>query len=122
MRNKKLSLATLAIGSILTLLGPAAASAQDRNNYQQNNRQQNNYQQRDQRGPAASFNNSFQNRQQFDNRQNGFGRDRERQRLERERLEQRRNWDRFHNSYANRNSHRSFNSGYYDNTGCWHSR
>jgi hypothetical protein len=99
MRNKKLSLATLAIGSILTLLGPAAASAQDRNN----NRQRN------ERGYTESFN----------NRQTGFERNREQQRLEQQRPEQRRNWDRFHNSYSNRNSRRSFNDGYYDNAGRW---
>jgi hypothetical protein len=70
MWNKKLGFATLALGSFLTLLGPTAASARDRDGYRQNT--------------------SFRNR---DNE-----RERERLRLERERFErfeqQRRNRDR----------------------------
>jgi hypothetical protein len=99
MWNKKLGLATLALGSVLTLLGPTAASARDRDDYRQ----------RDDRG----YSNSFRNRQIE------LERARQRQRLERERFEQRRNWNRFHtNSYSNRD--RSFNNGYYDNFGRWH--
>jgi hypothetical protein len=106
MWNNKLGLATLTLGSVLTLLGPTVASAQDRGDYRQ--RDDRGYQ-RDDRG----YSNSFRNRQIE------LERARQRQRLERERFEQRRNWDRFHtNSYSNRD--RSFNNGYYDNFGRWH--
>ena len=103
MWNNKLGLATLALGSVLTLLGPTVASARDRADYRQTDDR--GYQ-RDDRG----YSNSFRNRQIE------LERERQRQRLERERFEQRRNWNRFHtNSYSNRD--RSFNNGYYDNFG-----
>lgn len=106
MWNNKLGLATLALGSVLTLLGPTAASARDRDDYRQ----------RDDRGYSRDdrgYSNSFRNRQIE------LERERQRQRLERERFDQRRNWNRFHtNSYSNRD--RSFNNGYYDNSGRWH--
>lgn len=99
MWNNKLGLATLAIGSFLTLLGPAVASARDRDDFRQND---------------SGYRNSYQNRQN--------DRERERIRLERERFEHRQNRNRFYtNSYARPNAYGYRETrGYYDNAGCWH--
>jgi hypothetical protein len=104
MWNTKLGFATLALGSFLTLLGPTAASARDRDDYRQN----------DDRGYTSGYTNSFRNRNNE--------REIARLRQERERFEQQqRNRDRrYTNSYSNQNSYRE-SGGYYDNSGCWHS-
>ena len=93
MRNNKFSLATIAVGSLLTLLGPTVASARDRDDFHQNNN-------------GRGFTNSYESRQN--------DRERERIRLERERfeLQQKRNRlkaNRFHQT-----------RGYFDNTHRWH--
>jgi hypothetical protein len=100
MWNKKFGFATLALGSVLTLLGPAPASARDRDDYSW----------RDDR----SYTNSLRNRQ--------IERERERLqklRAERLRLEQRRNRDRY---YSNQSRYGyQVSNGYYDKFGRWHS-
>ena len=56
--NTKLSFATLALGSFLTLLAPAAAVARDGNDFRQNiDRQYND------RGYTNGYNASFRNRE-----------------------------------------------------------
>jgi hypothetical protein len=95
MWNNKMKLATLALGTVLTLAGPAVASAQNRDDFRQRDNQ------RDNRNFTTSF--SFRNRE-IERR-----REIERLRLERERLAQR--WNR------NRYNYRTQNNGYYDNPG-----
>jgi hypothetical protein len=95
MWNKKMNLATLALGTVLTLAGPAVASAQNRDDFRQ----------RDNRNFTTSFRNREIERQ----------REIERIRIERERLAQRWNRNRYRNSYFNGNDHRTYSDGYYDN-------
>jgi hypothetical protein len=96
MWNKKMNLATLALGTVLTLAGPAVASAQNRDDFRQ----------RDNRNFTTSF--SFRNRE-IERR-----REIERIRIERERLAQRWNRNRYNNNY------RTQSNGYYDNPGYSH--
>ena len=80
MLIKKLGFATLALGSFLTLLGPTAAMARDRDDYRQNT--------------------SFRNRETQRQREFRLRLERQRLRLERERFEQqRRNRDYRYNSW-----------------------
>ena len=81
--NTKLGFATLALGSFLTLLAPAAAVARDRDDFRQN----------DNRGYTNGYNNSFGNRETP--RERALRLRLERERLERERFEQQR-WNRDH--------------------------
>ena len=88
MWNTKLGFATLALGSFLTLLGPAAASARDRDDFRQN----------DNRSYTSGYtNNGYTNNSYTNNGYTGSFRHREtrrerelRLRLELERLEQQR--------------------------------
>jgi hypothetical protein len=104
MLKNKFGLATLAVGSILTLLGPAVASARDRDD--------------DHRQGYDS---------RYDSRYDSHDRDRRiRQQEERERFEHRRNTGSYYkNGYYNSyprfgvNDYRN-SRGYYDNSGCWH--
>jgi hypothetical protein len=108
MLKNKFSLATFAVGSILTLFGPAVASARDRDD---NHRQGND--------------------SRYDSRYDSHDRDRDndrgiREQQERERLEHRRNPVSFYNNRYNNSSPRIVvngyrnSNGYYDNAGCWH--
>jgi hypothetical protein len=104
MFKNKVGLATLAIGSILTLLGPAVVSARDRDD---NHRQ------------------GYDSR--YDSRYDSHDRDRRiRQQDERGRFEYRRNTGSYYNNGYNNsyprgvvNGYRN-SRGYYDNSGCWH--
>jgi len=99
MWNTKLKFATLTLGTVLTLAGPAVALARDRDDFRQ----------RDDHNFTTSFRNREIERQ----------REIERVRLERERFEQRRNRNRFRNSYSYGNDYRTYSNGYYDNAGRW---
>ena len=93
MWNNKLKFATLTLGTVLTLAGPAVASARDHDDFRRDDR---------------NYSNSFRNREI--ERQ----RELERLRLERERLAHRWNRNRYNNNY------RMNSNGYYDNAGYWH--
>jgi hypothetical protein len=82
--NTKLGFATLALGSFLTLLAPAAAVARDGNDFRQNDNN---------RGYTNGYTNSFRNRETP--REKALRLRLERERLERERFEQQR-WNRDH--------------------------
>ena len=71
MWNKKLGFATLALGSFLTLLAPAAAVARDRDDYRENtsfrDNYRNNYRERERRERFERF-----ERQQRRNREHRY--------------------------------------------------
>src|SRR4051794_26982177 len=94
--NTKLGFATLALGSFLTLLGPAAAVAQGRDDFRQN----------DNHGYTASFHRETPREKELRLRL-------ELQRLERERLAKQR-WNRDHHYVDSR-----YNNGYGNRDNSW---
>jgi hypothetical protein len=110
MLNIKTTLATLALGSAMALLGPSVASAQDRDDYYRNG---NGY--------------SYSGHDRYYGRDDRWRRHEEHERLERlrrlermERMEHLRNRYRRNGYYGNGGYGYQNSNGYYDNYGYWH--